>query len=403
MNEFLIVRLSNNPALAVQWLVWSVTQQEVIASGELANQDAIADIAPYGENRRTIVLLSASSLVLNDIAIPAGASRQLEAMLPYVMEDELAQDVDQLHFTIFHKGNGRAQVCAVDSEWLTHILQRLTAIGCQIQKVLPDVLALPESKGISAVELDGQWLLKKSTYSGISIDSEWLALVAQSDWAKREDEYLPLAAYSALPELELDEEQDWQETQPQLVMQLLAEQAVASKLTLLTGRFKPKSSFGRYWKTWQKVAVAAVLLLAVVVVDNVQKIQRYEAQATAYRAESERIFRQLMPGKNKIPTVSYLKRELEQQARLMSGSGRDNSILSILATLPPILSQVPSLDLVSFKYDSSRNEVRVQAQSKDFQTFEKAAELLATRFEVEQGQLNRSGSLVNGSFILKPL
>lgn len=110
-----------------------------------------------------------------------------------------------------------------------------------------------------------------------------------------------------------------------------------------------------------------------------------------------------MPGKNKIPTVSYLKRELEQQARLMSGSGRDNSILSILATLPPILSQVPSLDLVSFKYDSSRNEVRVQAQSKDFQTFEKAAELLATRFEVEQGQLNRSGSLVNGSFILKPL
>ena len=403
MNEFLIVRLSNNPTLAIQWLVWSVTQQEVIASGELANYDALADIAPYGENRRTVVLLAASSIVLNDVAIPAGASRQLETMLPYVMEDELAQDVEQLHFTVLHKGNGRAQVCAVDSEWLAEIIESLTSIGCHVQKVLPDVLALPDSTGISAVELEGQWLLKKSPFIGLSIDKEWLELVAQSEWVKQDDEFLPLTAYSSLPAIDLDEQQDWQETQPQLVLQLLAEQAVNSKLTLLTGRFKPKSSLGRYWKVWQKVAIAAVLLLAVVVVDNVQKIQRYEAQAAAYRAESERIFRQLLPGKNKIPTVSYLKRELEQQARLMSGSGRDSSLLNVLASLPSILRQVPALELVSIKYDSNRNELRVQAQSKDFQTYEKAAELLATHFDVEQGQLNRSGSLVNGSFVLKPL
>ncbi|MCG9783304.1 type II secretion system protein GspL [Vibrio brasiliensis] len=403
MNEFLIVRLSNNPAQAIHWLVWSVTQQEVIASGELANYDALADIAPYSENRRTIVLLASSSLVLCDVAIPAGASRQLEAMLPYVLEDELAQDVDQLHFTILHKGDGRAQVCAVDADWLTSVLQQLRDIGCQIHKVLPDVLALPDVDGIAAVELNGEWLLKKSPFAGLAIDSEWLELIAQSDWVKNGDDYLSLRAYSSLPLLPLQQDQEWQNEQPQLVMQLLAEQAVESKITLLTGQFKPKSSMSRYWKVWQKVAIAAVLLLAVIVVDNVQKIQRYEAQAAAYRAESERIFRQSLPGKNKIPTVSYLKRELEQQARLLSGTSSDGSLLEIFASLPPILKQVPALSLVSVKYDNGRNEVRVQAQSKDFQTFEKAAELLATRFEVEQGQLNRSGSQVNGSFVLKPL
>ncbi|OAJ96088.1 type II secretion system protein GspL [Vibrio bivalvicida] len=404
MNEFLIVRLTNNTAQAIQWLVWSESQKEVIASGELDSHQALPEIATYAEGRRTIALLSAQSLVLTDVEIPAGASRQLESMLPYVLEDDLAQDVDQLHFTILSKSQGRAQVCALDSEWLEKVLMELGDIGCQIQKVMPDVLALPDNDGMSAVELGQQWLVKKSSYQGMSVESDWLSLVAQSEWAQEGDEYLPLTAYSALPaSLELAEQQSWINGEPKLVMQLLAEQAITSKINLLTGQFKPKSSFSRYWKVWQKVAVAAVLLVAVVVVDNVLKIQKYEAQASAYRVESERIFRQSLPGKNKIPTVSYLKREMEREVNRLSGGSEDSALLNLMVKLPPLLNKVPGLDLTSFKYDSGRNEVRLQAQSKDFQTFEKAAELLGSNFAVEQGQLNRSGSLVNGSLVLKPL
>ncbi|NVD05330.1 type II secretion system protein GspL [Vibrio sp. JPW-9-11-11] len=403
MNEFLIVRLSNNLDQAVQWLVWSEVQKEVIASGELANQHELADLASYAEQRRTLVLLASDSLVLADLAIPAGASRQLEAMLPYVVEDDLAQDVDQLHFSILHKSSGRAQVCAVDSEWFESVLTRLRDIGCQIIKVMPDTLALPDTAGISAVELDGSWLLKKSPYMGMAVESDWLALVAQSEWVKQDDAFLPLSAYSPLPELDLAPEQEWHNAQPSLVMAMLAEHALASKINLLTGQFKPKSSFHRYWKVWQKVAIAASLLIAVVVVDNVLKIQNYEAQAAAYRAESERIFRQSLPGKTKIPTVSYLKREMGREASRLAGGGADNALLAVLVEMTPTLSKVPALSLTSFKYDSGRNEIRLQAQSKDFQTFERAAQLLSEQFTVEQGQLNRSGDVVNGSFVLKPL
>ncbi|WP_394127361.1 type II secretion system protein GspL [Vibrio hepatarius] len=403
MNEFLIVRLSNNTAQAIQWIVWSQSQQEVIASGELSDRSVLPELANYAQGRRTLVLISAQSLVLTDVEIPAGASRQFESMLPYVLEDDLAQDVDQLHFSVLNKAQGRAQVCAIDRAFLEQLLSDLREQGCQIHQVMPDVLALPDVEGISAVELGGQWLLKKSPYSGMAIESDWLTLIAQSEWVKSDEAFLPLTAYSALPNLELAEDQQWQNGEPKLVMQLLAEQALTSKINLLTGVFKPKSSFSRYWKTWQKVAIAAVFLLAVVVVDNVLKIQTYEAKAAAYRAESERIFRQSLPGKSKIPTVSYLKREMNREAERLSGGADSSALLSLMVKLPPLLKQVPGLTLTSFKYDEGRNEVRLQAQSKDFQTFEKAAELLGGRFTVEQGQLNRSGGNVNGSFVLKPL
>ena len=86
----------------------------------------------------------------------------------------------------------------------------------------------------------------------------------------------------------------------------------------------------------------------------------------------------------------------------MSGSGGE-SVLDWMIKMPQVMKQVPGLKLTSFKYDGSRGEVRLQAQSNDFQTFEKARELMSDKFMVEQGQLSKSGALVNGTFVLKRL
>ena len=403
MNEFLIVRLNKKVEQAAQWLVWSEAQSEVIASGELPSKENIGDLATYAQGRRTILLLSAQNTAITEIEIPSGAQRQIEGMLPYLLEDDLAQDVDELHFTLLKKEQGVAKVCAVDSVWLSDVLDEFASIGCQVHKVLPDVLALPDRDEMSAVEIDGQWLIKKSKYSGISVDKDWLDLVVTSDWVKQDEDYLSLMAFSPLPSLKLAEEQNWQNGEPTMVMQLLAEQAVSTNINLLTGVFKPSSSFGRYWKIWRKFAIAAVVLLSVTLVDNISTTSHYEAEAANYRAESERIFRQSLPGKTKIPHVRFLKEEMGREADRLAGNGGDAAFLNLMNKLPPLLSQVPALSMSNFKYDAGKDEIRIQAQSKDFQTFESAAELLAKEFQVEQGQLNRSGSQVNGSFVLKPL
>src|SRR5690606_16845850 len=138
------------------------------------------------------------------------------------------------------------------------------------------------------------------------------------------------------------------------------------------GAFKPKSSWLKHWKVWQKVAISGALLIAAVVAQQVLTIQQYEAQANAYRAESERIFRQVLPGKNKIPTVSYLKRQMEDEERRLSGGASGDSILDWMALIPDTIGKVKNFEVQSVKYDGNRGEVRIQAQSKDFQIFEQA-------------------------------
>ncbi|WP_373941971.1 type II secretion system protein GspL [Vibrio chagasii] len=407
MSEFLTVRLSSEPQSPVQWLVWSTSQQEVIASGELSSWEQLDELTPYAEKRSCIALLPGNECLIKRVEIPKGAARQFDSMLPFLLEDEVAQDIEDLHLTILDKDATHATVCGVEREWLKQALDTFREANIIFRKVLPDTLALPlEEQGISALQIDQHWLLRQSNYQAVSINEAWLPMFLQSDWVALDDEEQSptIFSYTTLPSDDVQQQSgiEWQAKPAELVMSLLSQQAITSGVNLLTGTFKTKSSFSKYWRVWQKVAIAACLLVAVIVTQQILKVQQYEAQAEAYRTESERIFRSVLPGKQRIPTVSYLKRQMNDEAKKYGGSGDGDSLLGWLALLPETLGQVKAIEVNSIRYDGNRSEVRLEAKSSDFQHFETARVKLEEKFTVEQGPLNRNGDAVFGSFTLKP-
>ncbi len=399
MSEFLTVRLSSEQQSTIPWVVWSTEQQEVIASGEVAGWEHLDELVSYATQRPVIALLASNDVVLTQVEIPAGAERQFDTMLPYLVEDEVAQDVDSLHFTVLSKQSGKAQVCAVERAWVRTVLQRFSDQGMLIKRLLPDVLALPFNENSSAAALGDQWLIRHSQTDGAVVDSSWLDLYLSSYLQNHEG--WQLDCYSSVPESAVSE--IWVAQPEEMTMALLAKGVAESKTNLLTGEFKPKSSLGKYWKVWQKASIAAGVLLVVMVAQQLLMVHQYEAQADAYRTESERIFRQVFPGKKRIPTVSYLKRQMTDEERRLSGDSSDEAMLAWMAALPSTLGEVKDLQITSFKYDGQRSEVRIHASSSDFQPFEQARVKLAEKFNVEQGQLNRNDKVVMGSFVLKRL
>ena len=402
MNEFLTVRLSSQLDAPIEWLVWSTEQQDIIASGELSSRHELADLAPYAHQRTTIVLLSASDLVLTQVEIPAGGARQFEAMLPYLLEDEIAQDVDDLHFTVLNKQNGLAHVAGVDRQWFEQCLADFHHAGIEIKRVMPDVFALPTAETpLVAAQLGAHWLVRKGLWSGMVMEADWLPLLVESDWVREGDEFLALTAYTPLPALTLKDDQHWGVQPANMVMQLLAQGAIASRLTLLTGSFKPSSSWLKYWKVWRLPVYSAVAFLVLSLLYSTLQANQYEEQAQAYRQESKRIFRTVFPDKHRIPTVSYLKRQFTSELNILAGSNNQDGVLTWLNQLPTTIGTIEDMTITSLKYDENKKQLRVDAVSKDFQSFEKARVKLEQSFRVEQGQLNKDGETVLGSFVLK--
>lgn len=401
MSECLIVRLSSQKTAAIQWAVWSLTQNAATESGELTSWEDLSEIKELAEQRQITLLINAKDVILSEVEIPAGAARQLEGLVPYLLEDDVAQDVEELHFSVLSKKAQKAYVCGISRVWLSEILAEFAELGLEVKRVLPDVLALPSEEGyLSTAALDDQWLIKKGDYLGVAVEASWLEVLKNSDWVKAEDEYLPLNSRSPLPEMAELDGQKWQELEPSPTLPLLAKHAVASSITILTGPFKPRSALLKHWKVWQKVAISAAVLIVIMTGYNLLKVTQYENQASAYRTESERIFREVFPNKHRIPTMSYLKRVMEEEVQHLSGTSNDASMLSWLNKLPETVGSIPGMQLQSIKYDSSRGELRIEATSKDFQSFEKARIALQKQFKVQEGQLGRDGDVVSGTFLL---
>ncbi len=430
MSEFLTVRLNSQACEPIQWLVWSVSQQEVIASGELQSTEQLSELSEYAKQRPAIMLIPSSDVLIKQIDIPAGASRQLTTMLPFLVEDEVAEDVDELHFSVLAKSNNVASFAAVKRDYLANWLDTFKAHGIQVKQALPDCLALPllnasAGQQVSAVQIDQQWLFRSAEHQGFMLENDWLSIMDDKAWASvlpkakhssaaedseinDEDEQssvihhdVTITAYTPLPENHEQLSGDWQQGDAELVMAMLTKGALLSKVNLMTGEFKATSSWLKHWKVWQKVAIAAVLLLSVIVAQNWFEVQRYEQQAAQYRAESERIFRDVFPGKRKIPTVSYLKRQMSTEESRLSGGSTQDALLVWLAQLPQSLNKVESMEVMSVRFDGTRNEIRIQAKAKDFQSFEAVRSELSENFSVEQGQLNRNGTDVFGSYVIR--
>ena len=49
--EQLLIRLGATEADPISWLVWSTAEEEIIASGELANADALSTLAERAGHR----------------------------------------------------------------------------------------------------------------------------------------------------------------------------------------------------------------------------------------------------------------------------------------------------------------------------------------------------------------
>ncbi|UJF19449.1 type II secretion system protein GspL [Vibrio sp. SS-MA-C1-2] len=434
MSEFLTIRLNSRSEEKIQWIVWSTDQQEVIASGELSNSDELSLLTPYAQSRAVYILAPASDLLLTEVALPEGTARQINQVLPYLMEEDLAQDVDDLHFSVLQRQGDRVEVAIVANKLMERWLEELNAVDITPSAMIPDCLALPLIDGqSSALLMDEQWLIRRSTFIGASVEGSWLGSWLSSELAEQLTNKLKPSSETQLAtdvDQALDDDQSakpWlihsfssqlteqvaefdsiecREQPAELPMAILAQSLAGSSLknhglNLLTGRYKPQSEWRTHFKPWRKALIALGVLFAVMAGDRLLTLNELEAQAASYRQQSEALFHQVLPNKKRIPTASYLRSQLKGELAKLDGGSKSSGLLAELDRLQPVLQKNPQFQIQNLKWDDNRAELRVLMQADNFQRFEKLKSELSEISSVNLGQLNRNNEgLVVGTFIL---
>ncbi|HGY0993763.1 TPA: GspL family type II secretion system protein ExeL [Aeromonas salmonicida subsp. pectinolytica] len=390
MSESLVIRLGTNAQQPVEWLVWSAKEEEIIASGTLASAHALGELCERAGGRPVVTLVPGSDLIFRRVSLPGKYSRQAAAALPYLLEEQIASDVDELHLVVLgHEGHD-VDLMAVDKEKMQTWLGWLEAAGLKSQQLLPDVLALPQAAdGWSALQLGKEWLLRQGPCQGIVADEPLLAMLLAV-----EAEPVTIHSHTPVPPIPTA---NWQAADPELPMLLLAKGALNCQANLLQGPYRPQTEYSRYWLQWRKVAVVAGLLLLVALTQRGVHLYQLAEQDKALKAEIRQVYTRIFPGETRIVNV---RSQMAQHLKLLGQTPQDG-VLLLLTELAPTFAEVPGLKPQVLRFDAARGELRLQVTAPGFTEIERFRELAGKRFEVQQGEVRSTEGKVEGALVLK--
>lgn len=397
MQETLIIRL---PAFgtkeSIPWLLWHSAQQELIASGELESITELPQLADKAARSEVVVAIASQDVLLTEVTLPAGSKKHLDKVIPYALEEELAADIETLHFAWADTTASTVPVAVVERAHIKQWLEILTESGIESTRWLPDVFLLPTDKTEwHAIELGHSIIVRTSNWQGFAVERDAFAELAPILSGEYE---LPekIVHYGALVWPQPPALLEPADIDAPLTIAVTALQSKA-EINLRQGAFRAKKQHTRLSLPWKPLAIAVSVLVVLTMVLNGIKYWQLEQQSTLLQAKSEQLYRDAFPNESRIVN---LKAQLQQKIEQLGGSsGPERSAIKTLDSLQPAFQAEPSVKLELLRFQN--NELRLQATAETFsqlEAFQRAAK--NNGVVIEAGSMSNRGNQVSGALTI---
>ncbi len=415
--EKLAIRLGSTPHDPVHWLVWSDTEKEIIASGELPDVEELRQLRERAPSAEVICIVPGCDVVLKTVQLPVRANRKVLNAIPFMLEDEVASDISKSFFAFGKRTGDLQQVAIVSREKLTFWQEILKQADLHCDLIVPDTLALPYSPDtLSLLSLGSQeqspLIVRTGEWDGYQGEQSWTFPLFEKQLSKNPQS---VVAYSELMHAEQLQRFFAQEhsgdsdassgdsatltaNYDKLPMQLLLDGALTANFNLLQGDFVVKRKTNAQWEKWRLAAVLAAVALCVNLVSKTVELNSIKNQRQVVekrlQASIDKGFPNLPKSRNKETAIR------NEMVRLEQGGG-GISMLVMLTQMSPSFANT-GVKPQSIRYDAARTELRMQSVASNFESLEKfRREVQALGFEVDQGAINNKGEQVVGTIIIK--
>jgi len=375
MAEYLVIRMPPDRDSAASWIAVDGNGTRVSAP---ANGPLAAAAADAGD-KSVIVLVPATAVLTTMVDIPVKRGPRLLSALPFALEEQLADDVEDLHFAAGTRGDGGLlPVAIVTHDLMREWLGQLEEAGIEPARLVPEnqgVARIPGTLSLLVAEdqvmfndgADNEFVLK-----GVK-PSDALAVAGALDSSDDDDDGDAsghLLVYCE-PADEQRFEHDWIALRHELnsvdinllpdgVLPRLAVTVAAGRgINLLQGRYGARTEMTALFRPWR---FAAILLLALGLVGVAGKgvdYYRLSLEETALKAQFAEIYREIRPQDNReildpIATVNSIRRGT-------GGPSAAQVFLPSLQQLSIAIAQNDAADIEAISYRAGVIDVRLTA------------------------------------------
>ena len=378
MPQSLLLRLPPAGQEETEWL----TLDQSGAPTPTRQRGSLSLAAAVWRSGKVVALAPATQILLADVELPPGGGTKLARAVPFALEEQLTEDVDQLSFAIGHRrSSGGTPVAVVSRAVLQGWIADLNAAGLDPQAIYPDILAMPENPAQTVLWLENDRLAVRRPGAipfAVELAPVKEALIVAgvvSDPLQRSEE--PKPKESAI--LYVTRE-DWARVQgdfedlleefASLKVQLLADGPLpwlargmnsVDAVNLLQGDFSRSTDYSERWHRWRLAAGLAATLLVVHVAAQALQIRQAKVQSAALDNQISQVFASAMPGGN---AAADPRRQMQSKLERIRKSGAGPQyFLRTLQTLSGALAVAPKTTISALSYRENALDMTVNAPS----------------------------------------
>lgn len=321
--------------------------------------------APPGEQVRLLAL-----------AVSPQEKKHLARALPFIVEEDVAEDIDAVHVAYAMRGADQATVMLCAHALMRHWQEALADLP-RIESWTPEPLLLPWRSGEWCLVFDGdRVILRTDASSGTALETALLPVYLSALLASAgapgvlviygQDRSRELAA---LPE-ELCACAQWRSGG--LAAALWLFDGTQSLPSLLQGDYAPRLPLERWALQWRwpaaAVAAAVVLQLAATWADYL----RLSEDNRALRAAIEERYREINPRGTLVDPETQLRRQLDA----LTGSDTGGGFTRMLETVGGVIAAQRGTGVASINYNQRGGDMRLGITAPDYGAVERIREAL---------------------------
>lgn len=412
MTEHLFIRMPLQSAGVVSWI-------ETDASGRrrgLEKRGSLAEAAADVGRNSVVLIVPGTEVVQASAHVPVRGGSKLRQAIPYALEEQLADDVENLHFAIGKRSSeGDYQVAVTAKQNMRDWLAALENAGIRAKAIVADSGCVPETPGGLTLIMDGdQCLVHGSDNTDLVFEGMNLEHVLDFSGVHiGEEDSATLTINLYMSQEEYDREAERIEflagQLPGLNARVMADGSLAhlasgmfsrGAINLRQGEFAPRTSSENLWKPWRLVAGLAVALLVVLIGGEAVELAVLKNREAALDERISSAFAEAFPGVTlRGDPANQMRSELASLRA--AATGGDSFFLEALAALATATQGQGTGQIDSIGFRNGVLDLKIIVPSVDVLDRIRQKMESVGNFNVQLESANPSGNQVEGRIQLR--
>lgn len=315
------------------------------------------------------LVIPGTDVVCQSVSFNKKEKKHLSKIIPYELEDDLTEEVEDLHFAYGVIGEEAGVAAYTQLDDLQQCLNAFSEAGLSVNHCVPEPLLIERFENGWAIRLDDYLHVHYGEGLGFSVDVSLAkaALASLSNQSQPEhvlllaEDQTQLEALRQLLPLDLTQHLVEEQIDTKIVdgWESLALNNV-HELELRQGQFAPQLPIATWWKDWRGVAIMTSIAVAIFLGLNIAQMQINKAQDLRVRQEMVQVYRQVIPQ----GATTNMEKILEQRLDAYQNTSSGGSVVAMLAKVAPMLAKKEEINLQNLRYDDQRGTMDLTLTAK---------------------------------------